>query len=127
MATTPQSRAALARANEIRLHMADVRKQVAAAVDQQGARDRVVEALADPLLKSWRVSVLLATQRRWGPQRTARLLRRLALPDATLGRLTLRQRGKLAVFLGCPERVDGRGEWVLQDGELVPDPYGRPL
>lgn len=111
----PQNMMALRRANEIRMHAAQVKREIRAV----GA-SRAVEALADPTLANVDVRVILKAQPRWGTARAVRCLSRLGVRDTTIGALTLRERGALAVFLGMPHLVDKHCVWVLRAGDLIP-------
>lgn len=113
--STPQNMLALARANEVRLYAAQVKREIRA----EGP-SRAVEALADPTLANFDVRVILMAIPRWGTARAVRCLSRLGVRDTTIGALTLRERGALAVFLGMPHLVDERCLWILRTGDLVP-------
>lgn len=111
----PQNMLALRRANEIRMHAAHVKREIRAE-----GRSRAVEALADPSLANIDVRVMLMAIPRWGTARSVRCLSRLGVRDTTIGALTLRERGALAVFLGMPHLVDEHCVWVLRTGDLIP-------
>ena len=99
---------ALQRGNEIRLGRAELKREVRA-----GERT-VVEVLApeNPIprcAESMTIAELLQAQRRWGPGRSRKLLRRLELRETReLRDLTCRQRTKLVEALAqksSPEPV----------------------
>lgn len=88
--------AALEKANKIRIYRAGVKQDVNA------GKVRVTKLLlnADPMLDSMRVYELLMAQRGVGKTRVNKLLRRLGIsPSKTIGGLTERQRGELALYL----------------------------
>ena len=96
MATTqePHHLRALARANEIRLGQAALKKEI-----WTGALP-IAEALHDERAQRMPVGMFLTAQRRWGVQRTRRLCVRLMIPEnKRLCELTVRQRGVLELAL----------------------------
>jgi hypothetical protein len=96
-APVPQHMAALARANEIRLTRAEIKRDVFRG--EVDVRD-LLESPPDAL-RSMTVAELLRAQRRWGRTRTAKLLSRCAVSEARpLRRLTLRQRASIIAALG---------------------------
>lgn len=100
-AAEPQHLHALARANEIRLARANVKRAIAA-----GERS-VSEVLMSCPREVARMEIgeLLSCQRRWGGQRTRRLLATVPVVETKLvGTLTERQRRAIA------DAVDGLGE-----------------
>jgi hypothetical protein len=96
IAPAPQHLRALARANEVRLARAELKRQVA---------DGEISAAAVILECPWEaasmtVADLLTSQRRWGTTRCRKLL--LAVPmseNKTVGSMTERQRTALAALL----------------------------
>ena len=96
MASGPQHLQALARANEVRLARAALKRAVA-----QG-ETAVAEVVQDVPWEAETMVVfdLLASQRRWGDTRCRRLLRGLHISETkTVGALTARQRGARAEAL----------------------------
>ena len=96
MASGPQHLQALARANEVRLARAALKRAVA-----QGEQT-VAEVVQDVPWEAETMVVfdLLASQRRWGDTRCRRLLRSMHISETkTVGALTARQRGALAEAL----------------------------
>ena len=89
----PQHMQALARANEVRLARAALKRQIAA-----GQRDVIAVVLNCPWeAESMNVSELLCSQRRWGRARSRKLIQSAQLTETKrLGTLTERQRGILA-------------------------------
>lgn len=124
---TEQAWEALALANERRMYRAQLRATIKAAPTLAVQRSLIVEALVDPQIKNLPVAVLLGYQNRWGPARVGRLMEKLGITETTVGRLSLRQRGQLAIALGCSDRVDRTGAWIPRPGEPDPDPLGRLL
>ena len=100
----PQNMRALARANEVRLARAELKRQVAF------GRIDVAEVIVDcPWeAQSMAVADLLMSQRRWGQTRCHRLLAQLPISERkTVGSMTDRQRHVLAAMLSSAEQ--GRG------------------
>lgn len=88
--------AALEKANKIRTYRAGVKRDIAA------GRKRVLPLLltADPMLDTMKVYDLLLAQPKVGRVRANRLLRHADIsPSKTVGGLTERQRGELALSL----------------------------
>src|SRR5690242_15606874 len=86
---TPQCMEALARANEVRLARATLKKDICA------GRRSVTEVISDSPweAESMSLSELLCSQRRWGRARSRKLLASAALGEAKkVGSLTERQR-----------------------------------
>ena len=95
-AAEPQHLHALARANEIRLARANMKRAIAS-----GERS-VAEVLMTCPREASRMEIgeLLACQRRWGGQRTRRLLAQVPVVETKLvGTLTERQRRAIAEAL----------------------------
>ncbi len=95
----PQHMQALARANEVRLARAELKRRVA--VGEVAAAEVV---LASPWeAESMTVSDLLLSQRRWGHQRCRKLLAQVPMSESkTIGSMTERQRVALADLLSTP-------------------------
>ena len=89
----PQHMQALARANEVRLARAELKRQVAA-----GRRAAISVVLDSPWeAESMTLIELLSSQRRWGRARSRKLIVQTGLTEnKRLGTLTERQRGLLA-------------------------------
>jgi hypothetical protein len=98
-APAPQHMQALARANEVRLARAGLKRQVA--VGEVTAAEVV---LASPWeAESMTVCDLLLSQRRWGHQRCRKLLAQVPMSETkTVGTMTDRQRTALAALLSAP-------------------------
>lgn len=97
----PQHMQALARANEVRLARAQMKREIAAG--HRGVlevvRDRPWEA------ESMTVGELLRSQRRWGRARSRKLINSIGLSETKqLGSLTERQRHVLAGALEAKDR-----------------------
>ena len=103
----PQHLRALARANEIRLARAELKRRV---LDQEVS---VAEIVLDPppAAENMTVADLLMTQRRWGDTRCRKFLAAVPMSEAkTVGAMTERQRRAVAEALdaiGCRERQTG--------------------
>ncbi|MBO9531713.1 MAG: hypothetical protein J7513_01940 [Solirubrobacteraceae bacterium] len=101
-AAEPQHLHALARANEIRLARATMKREIAS-----GDRS-VAEVLMDCPREIARMEIgeLLSCQRRWGGQRTRRLLATVPVVETKLvGTLTERQRRAIADALDSTLQV----------------------
>jgi hypothetical protein len=93
MSPEPQRQAALARANEIRLARAQLKRQIAGG-DVSAARI-ILDSPAEA--SSWAVWELLMSQRRWGTTKCRKFLSTNNIPETKqLGQLTPRQRRVLA-------------------------------
>lgn len=91
----PQHLQALARANQVRVAAACVKRELAA------GRLSISDALHDDRAQAMTVFDLLKAQRRWGRERTVRVLARQRLKESKrVGSLTDRQRAALAEDLG---------------------------
>jgi hypothetical protein len=100
----PQNMRALARANEVRLARAELKRGVAF------GRIDVAEVIVDcPWeAQSMAVAELLLSQRRWGQIRCRKLLSRLPVSEQkTVGSMTDRQRHVLAAMLSSAEQAAG--------------------
>ena len=103
MAPAPQHMRALARANEVRLARADLKRRIA-----QGEVGVAEVVMASPWeAESMTISDLLMSQRRWGTTRCRKLLQNIPMSEnKTVGSMTERQRRALANLLdGRPEPV----------------------
>ena len=90
---------ALAKANEVRLARASLKRRIAA------GEISVAQVLADypPEAEGMTVSELLSSQRRWGRTRSRKLLSRLDLTEnKRIGTLTERQMTLLTAALNAP-------------------------
>ena len=93
----PQRMKALERANAVRLARAELKRQIAHG--RRSAADVILELPSEAL--SWSVGELLMSQRRWGCNRTRKLLWSLQISETRhLEMLTERQRRLLADRLG---------------------------
>jgi hypothetical protein len=98
-APAPQRMRALERANAVRLARADLKRRIAHG--HLSAADVILELPAEAT--TWPVGELLMSQRRWGSNRTRKLLSGLQISEMRhLGMLTERQRRLLAAQLGPP-------------------------
>lgn len=96
-APEPQRMRALERANAVRLARAELKRRIA---DGHVTAAEVVLELPSEAV-SWPVGELLMSQRRWGSNRTRKLLSGLQISETRhLGALTERQRHVLAAHLG---------------------------
>jgi len=103
--TAPQHLSALARANEIRLARATLKRAIARG--ERTVADVLLECPAE--IERMEIGELISCQRRWGAQRTRRLLSRVPVVETKLvGTLTVRQRRAIADALG------GAGREALQ-------------
>jgi hypothetical protein len=106
MAPAPQHMQALARANEVRLARAELKRQVA--IGEITAAEVVLTSPWEA--ESMAVCDLLLSQRRWGHQRCRKLLAQVPMSETkTVGTMTDRQRTALAALLNVPagRRSDG--------------------
>lgn len=96
MAPAPQHMRALARANEVRLARADLKRRIS-----QGEVAVAEVVLASPWeAESMTISDLLMSQRRWGSTRCRKLLQGIPMSEnKTVGSMTERQRRALASLL----------------------------
>jgi hypothetical protein len=96
-APAPQRMRALERANAVRLARAQLKRQIA--LGRLSAADVLLQLPSEAV--SWSVGELLRSQRRWGSNRTRKLLSGLQISENRhLGALTERQRRLLAAQLG---------------------------
>jgi hypothetical protein len=106
LAAEPQRLRALERANEVRLARAELKRQIA---DGEVSVADVLLSVP-PYARSWAVSDLLMSQRRWGASKCRKFLYKNRITETKpLGALTERQRKLLAAQL---ESVSSR-ELVL--------------
>jgi hypothetical protein len=100
----PQHMRALARANEVRLARAELKRRVA--MEQIDVAEVIVNCPWEAY--SMAVADLLMSQRRWGQTRCRRFLAQIPMSEKkTVGSMTERQRRTLATMLASAER--GRG------------------
>jgi|SRR5947209_1130899 len=96
IACAPQYRRALARANEVRLARAELKREVARG--DRGAAEVILTAPWET--ESMTVSDLLMSQRRWGLTRCRKVLAQIPMSEnKTIGSMTERQRRALAAAL----------------------------
>jgi hypothetical protein len=110
---TPQHMRALARANEVRLARAELKRKVAD--DEIDAASVILECPWEA--HSMAVADLLTSQRRWGQTRCRRFLAQVPMSEKkTVGSMTERQRQTLAAMLSSADR--GRSwrahEWTRE-------------
>jgi len=100
----PQHMRALARANEVRLARAELKRRVA--MEQVEVGEVIITCPWEA--HSMAVADLLMSQRRWGQTRCRRFLAQIPMSEKkTVGSMTERQRHTLATMLASAER--GRG------------------
>jgi hypothetical protein len=98
---TPQHMRALARANQVRLARAALKRKVA--VEEVSVADVILNCPWEA--QSMAVADLLMSQRRWGQTRCRRFLAQLPMSEKkTVGSMTERQRQTLAAMLASLER-----------------------
>lgn len=99
--TSPQHLRALARANEVRLARAELKRHVLA-----GELAAATVILDVPwAAETMSVGDLLLSQRRWGHTRVRKLLATVPMSEGKpIGTMTERQRHALATALGTPAR-----------------------
>ncbi len=105
VAPGPQYMQALARANEVRLARADLKRRVA------DGRTSVPEVILSMPVEARNMSVseLLTSQPRWGHTRCRKLLARVPMTEnKSIGSMTERQRQALAQLLEQPARASRR-------------------
>lgn len=96
VAPEPQHMTALARANEVRLARAALKRRIASGTTT--AAEVILDCPWEA--ESMTLAELLLSQRRWGTTRCSRLLAESALAETkTVGALTERQRRALAAML----------------------------
>jgi hypothetical protein len=95
----PQHMQALARANEVRLARAELKRRVA--IGDTVAAAVILDSPWEA--ESMTVADLLLSQRRWGHQRCRKLLAQVPMSEhKTIGTMTARQRSALAALLSTP-------------------------
>jgi hypothetical protein len=107
----PQHMRALARANQVRLARAELKRKVA--VDEVDVADVILSCPWEA--HSMAVADLLISQRRWGQTRCRRFLAQIPMSEKkTVGSMTERQRQTLAAMLTSVqgERAWQAGRWV---------------
>jgi hypothetical protein len=96
IAPAPQHMRALARANEVRLARAELKRKIAHA--EIAVADVVLDSPWEA--ESMTISDLLTSQRRWGTTRCRKLLQCIPMSEnKTVGSMTDRQRRALAALL----------------------------
>jgi hypothetical protein len=107
---------ALARANEVRLARAELKRKVAA--EEVGVADVILECPSEA--HSMAVANLLMSQRRWGQTRCRRFLSQVPMSETkTVGSMTDRQRQTLAAMLASAERGRAWGATPLLTDSLM--------
>ena len=107
----PQHMRALARANQVRLARAELKRSVA--VEKIEVADVILECPWEA--HSMAVADLLMSQRRWGQTRCHKLLAQLPMSEnKTVGSMTDRQRRVLAAMLSSadPDRAWSATPWT---------------
>lgn len=100
-AHSPQHMRALARANQVRLARAELKRKVAS--EDLGVADVILECPWEA--HSMAVADLLMSQHRWGQTRCRRFLAQVPMSETkTVGSMTDRQRQTLAAMLASAER-----------------------
>lgn len=90
----PQHVSALAKANELRLARAQVKRDLCA------GRRTIADVLDEPSVQTMRVAALLAAQNRWGAKRARETVRQVPCSEFLAVRdLTPRQRERLVEIL----------------------------
>lgn len=103
IAPGPQHLRALARANEVRLARAELKRRVAAG--ELTAADVVLECPWEA--ETMTVADLLMSQRRWGHTRCRKFLQSVPMSESkTVGSMTDRQRRMVAAMLGGEQADD---------------------
>ncbi len=94
---------ALARANEVRLARAELKRRVA--IGELEAAEVILDSPWEA--ESMTVADLLLSQRRWGHQRARKLLAQVPMSESkTIGSMTARQRCALAGLLSATGRSE---------------------
>jgi hypothetical protein len=115
-AHSQQHMRALARANEVRLARAELKRKVAA--EEVGVADVILENPWEA--DSMAVADLLVSQRRWGQTRCRRFLAQVPMSETkTVGSMTDRQRQTLAAMLASAERGRAWGATPLLTDSLT--------
>lgn len=93
-AAVPQHVASLAKANELRLARAEIKRDLAA------GRTSIGQVLDEPSVQTMRVAALLAAQNRWGAHRARRIVTNVPCSEfLAVSDLTPRQRNRLLELL----------------------------
>lgn len=101
----PQHLRALARANEVRLARAELKRRIH---DGELTVARVVLDAPEEA-DTMTVADLLTSQRRWGVTRCRKLLQSIPMSESkTVGSMTERQRDAVARALGCSPAAEAR-------------------
>ncbi|HEV3094253.1 MAG TPA: hypothetical protein VGY30_07035 [Solirubrobacteraceae bacterium] len=121
----PQHMRALARANQVRLARADLKRRVAA------GEISVSEVIAHCPWEAASMAVgdLLMSQRRWGQTRCRKFLAQIPMSEQkTIGSMTDRQRRTLAAMLsaGGPSATPPPSPWIAAR-RLRADPLRSPI
>jgi hypothetical protein len=118
IAPAPQHMRALARANEVRLARAELKRRIA-----HGEATVAEVVLNAPWeAESMTISDLLMSQRRWGSTRCRKLLQGVPMSEnKTVGSMTERQRRALAMLLS-PDAT--RPAPTLETGRVLPFAFG---
>jgi hypothetical protein len=99
---------ALARANQVRLARAELKRRVA--TEDIDVAEVILECPWEA--HSMAVADLLISQRRWGQTRCRRFLAQIPMSETkTVGSMTERQRQTLAATLASAERARGWRSW----------------
>lgn len=110
----PQNMVALARANEIRIARAALKRQIASG--EATVAEFITQPL-DPQFEGMAINELLCAQHRWGVDRAANMLQRLHIGETRrLGLLTERQRWLIADELTMPYS-ERKKRWTAEAAE----------
>lgn len=113
----PQHLRALARANEVRLARAELKRQVHAG--EVSAADVILASAWEA--ESMTVADLLMAQRRWGHSRCRTLLQRIPMSETkTVGSMTDRQRNAVAQLLAANDSAGTAERHVRRERTLEP-------
>jgi len=111
MTPGPQHLRALARANEVRLARAELKRQVHAG--EVSAADVILASAWEA--ESMTVADLLMAQRRWGHTRCRTFLQRIPISETkTVGSMTERQRRAVAQLLAASDTADSPARHVRE-------------
>src|SRR5438477_13057036 len=112
----PQHMRALARANEVRLARAGLKRRVA--VEAVAVAEVILDCPWEA--HSMAVGDLLMSQRRWGHTRCRRFLAQLPMSEKkTVGSMTERQRQTVAAMLTSADRARGWRAGPWSPGSLI--------
>lgn len=113
----PQHLRALAKANEVRLARAELKRQVQAG--EVSAAEVILQRAWEA--DSMTVADLLMAQRRWGYARCRTFLQRIQISETkTVGSMTERQRIAVAQMLACNEQRATAPQRFERERELEP-------